>query len=134
MLIGFSCRTTQYDPAAFRERLRRLRSTRLPLQRLTLTAGQHNLGHRSSTTITIAQSFQTLGSELPAPSRRRPHRDTDKPCGTHIRHTLSAGQHDPSSLRLTPIRHCAMRASSTRSTSDTTISTAEGPRCDTETG
>lgn len=61
---------------------------------------------------------------LPPPFRDR---NTEHPRHTSIGHTLRAGQHDPGTLNLTPIR----RLRPARSTSDNTISTAEGPRCDT---
>jgi hypothetical protein len=50
LLVGFTCRATQHDPTPLRQRLRRLRSPRPPLQRFPLLVGQHQLSYRPAPT------------------------------------------------------------------------------------
>ena len=54
-LVGFTCRTTQYDPRPLRQRLRRLRSPRPALQRVTFLFGQYHRRHRPGLRLTSPQ-------------------------------------------------------------------------------
>jgi hypothetical protein len=112
-LVGFACCATQHDPTPLRQRLRRLRSPRPPLQCLTLVVGQHGdfgclrlddgfgRGRALPQDCAHARGHDPSDAHLHAP-RDQCHRDTDRaeavPAAEQLRKEDPGGERENGSV------------------------------------
>ncbi|MDH6126024.1 hypothetical protein P3T39_002981 [Kitasatospora sp. GP82] len=92
------------DPGPQREVLRGLRRPPGPAHQLApFGPAQDQVGLRATDTARILQPGQSLNSELATPLGHRLRLDVNMPCGSGIRHAVSARRNDPGPLGRSPV-------------------------------